>query len=265
MNFGHFCEFWCFSLGKQARFTLNFCSGMPLRKVHESTFLEFGLPGPLLINSNYRYRITLPEELICITETDLWEFQQKISHYRYRFSLEFQFIYFREAPVRFGSVTVWGWNGSSGSGFRFRRFLCKKGFSVSQYNLTGKDGSGSGFGSWKTVPVPLSVSGKTVPTVPVSGSGSVPEPPCYFHYRYRLRAQSELILSSFRLQRYLNPFWVNIRGLLRNQEKGVLAKGVSVESSATAKNNKNTPKCWAWQYFRHSERRSQGRPPFLGS
>ena len=49
MNFAHFCEFWCFSLGKQARFTLNFCSGMPLRKVHEPTFLWFGLPGPLLI------------------------------------------------------------------------------------------------------------------------------------------------------------------------------------------------------------------------
>ena len=48
MNFAHFCEFWCFSLGKQARFTLNFCSGMPLRKVHELTFLWFGLPGPLL-------------------------------------------------------------------------------------------------------------------------------------------------------------------------------------------------------------------------
>ena len=30
MNFAHFCEFWCFSLGKQARFTSNFCSGMPL-------------------------------------------------------------------------------------------------------------------------------------------------------------------------------------------------------------------------------------------
>ena len=29
----------------------------------------------------------------------------------------------RVAPVRFCSVTVWGWNGSSGSGFRFRRFL----------------------------------------------------------------------------------------------------------------------------------------------
>ena len=29
MNFAHFCEFWCFCLGKQARFTLNFCSGMP--------------------------------------------------------------------------------------------------------------------------------------------------------------------------------------------------------------------------------------------
>ena len=49
MNFDHFCEFWCFSLGKQARFTLNFCSGMRLRKVHELTFLWFGLPGPLLI------------------------------------------------------------------------------------------------------------------------------------------------------------------------------------------------------------------------
>ena len=86
----------------------------------------------------------------------------------------------REAPVRFGSVTVWGWKGSCGSGFRFWRFLCKRGSSVFQYSLTGRDGSGSGFGSWKTVPavpVPLSVSGKTVPTVPVSGSGSVPEPP----------------------------------------------------------------------------------------
>ena len=48
MNFAHFCEFWCFSSGKQARFTLNFYSGMPLRKVHELTFLWFGLPGPLL-------------------------------------------------------------------------------------------------------------------------------------------------------------------------------------------------------------------------
>ena len=84
----------------------------------------------------------------------------------------------REAPVRFGSVTVRGWNGSSGSGFRF---LCKKGFSLFQYSLTGKDDSGSGFGSWETVPavpVPLSVSGKTVPTVPVPSSGSVAEPPC---------------------------------------------------------------------------------------
>ena len=48
MNFAHFCEFWCFSSGKQARFTLNFCSGMPLRKVHELAFLWFGLPGWLL-------------------------------------------------------------------------------------------------------------------------------------------------------------------------------------------------------------------------
>ena len=42
--------------------------------------------------SDYRYRIALPEELISITETDLWEFQQIISQYRYRFSLEFQII-----------------------------------------------------------------------------------------------------------------------------------------------------------------------------
>ena len=32
------------------------------------------------------------------------------------------------APVRFHSVTVWGWNGSSGSGFRFWRFTLGKGF-----------------------------------------------------------------------------------------------------------------------------------------
>ena len=52
MNFAHFCEFWCFSLGKQARFTLNFCSGMPLQKVHELAFLWFGLPGPLLTEAS---------------------------------------------------------------------------------------------------------------------------------------------------------------------------------------------------------------------
>ena len=46
----------------------------------------------LKLMSNYRYRIVLPEELISITETDLWECQQKISHYKDRFSLEFQFM-----------------------------------------------------------------------------------------------------------------------------------------------------------------------------
>ena len=44
----------CFPLGKQARFTLNVCSGMPLRKVHELTFLWFGLPGPLLTETGTR-------------------------------------------------------------------------------------------------------------------------------------------------------------------------------------------------------------------
>ena len=118
-----------------------------------------------------------------------WDFghfyahQSRLQPYFYflrSFFKSLQNTLYREAPVRFGSVTVWGWNGSSGSGFRFQRFLCKMGLSVFQYSFTGKDGSGSGFGSWKTVPavpVPLSVSGKTVPTVPVSGSGSVPEPP----------------------------------------------------------------------------------------
>ena len=61
MNFAHFCEFWCFSLGKQARFTLNFCSGMPLRKVHELTFLWFGLPGPLLKLTSWKITFQVQE------------------------------------------------------------------------------------------------------------------------------------------------------------------------------------------------------------
>ena len=85
----------------------------------------------------------------------------------------------RVATVRFGSVTVRAWNGSSGSFFRFRRFLWGKGFSAFQQSSSRKarfrflfrflrNGSG-GSGS-------SSVPGKTVPTVPVSGSGSVPGP-----------------------------------------------------------------------------------------
>ena len=68
------------------------------------------------------------------------------------------------SPIsREGSVTVWGWNGSSGSGFRFRRFLGKNSFSVFQHSLSGKarfrfwfqfleigsDVSGSAFGFGK--------------------------------------------------------------------------------------------------------------------
>ena len=57
-----------------------------------------------------------------------------------------------------GSVTVWGWNGSSGSSFRFWRFLCKRVFlcvSV-EFNRKGRfrfrfrfleNGSGSRLGS----------------------------------------------------------------------------------------------------------------------
>ena len=50
------------------------------------------------MSSNYRCRIVLPEEFISITETDLWECQQKISQYRYRFSLESQFSGARGPP-----------------------------------------------------------------------------------------------------------------------------------------------------------------------
>ena len=81
---------------------------------------------------------------------------------------------------RFGSVTVWGWNGSvwgwngsSRSGFRCQRFS-KEGVCVFQHSFT------ESFRFLETVPavpVPRSVPAKTVPTVPVSGSGSVPGPP----------------------------------------------------------------------------------------
>ena len=64
----------------------------------------------------------------------------------------------REAPVQFGSVTVRGWNGSSGSpafgsgGSSAKRVFC------ASAQFRRQDVSGSGFGSWKTVPavpVPL--------------------------------------------------------------------------------------------------------------
>ena len=59
-NFARFCEF-CFFLGKQARFTSNFCSSVPPGKVHELAFLWFGLPGWLL---NF-VRISSPVVCIC--------------------------------------------------------------------------------------------------------------------------------------------------------------------------------------------------------
>ena len=89
------------------------------------------------------------------------------------------FSLFNSGWPRFGSVMVWGWNGSSSSGFWFRR-SSKEGV-VLCVSVQLKREDGSSFGSWKTVPavpVPRSVPGKTVPTVPVSGSGSVPGPPC---------------------------------------------------------------------------------------
>ena len=86
----------------------------------------------------------------------------------------------QEGPgsVRFG-YGVWGWNGSSGSGFRFCS-SAKRVFCVSvQFNRKGRFRFRFRFleKRFRRVPVPLSVSGKTVPTVPVTGSGSVREPP----------------------------------------------------------------------------------------
>ena len=49
MNFAHYCEFWCFSLGKQARFTLNFCSGMPPGKFMNWPFFGLVCRGHSLI------------------------------------------------------------------------------------------------------------------------------------------------------------------------------------------------------------------------
>ena len=54
-----FCEFWCFFSRKTSTIHIsNFCSGMPPRKVHELTFLWFGLPGPLLTALGTSTRLT---------------------------------------------------------------------------------------------------------------------------------------------------------------------------------------------------------------
>ena len=47
--------------------------------------------------SNCRCRIVLRKESTSITETDLWECRQTISHYRYRSSLEIQFVSMTDA------------------------------------------------------------------------------------------------------------------------------------------------------------------------
>ena len=52
----------------------------------------------------------------------------------------------RVAPVRFGSVTVWGWNGSSSSGFLVPAVPLRRGFLCVSAQLHREDGS------WKTVP-----------------------------------------------------------------------------------------------------------------
>ena len=48
----------------------------------------------------------------------------------------------------------------------------------------------------------------------------------------------------------------------KTKKRGVLAKGVSVESIVTAKETKSAQGYWAQQYIWHSERHSQERRTF---
>ena len=57
---------------KQARFTLNFCSGMSLRKVHELTFLWFGLPGPLLREVGAPLIVLILVVIVCQNLLRIW-------------------------------------------------------------------------------------------------------------------------------------------------------------------------------------------------
>ena len=60
-----------------------------LNTVVSKTITDFFLRA---INSNYRYTTVLPEQVISITETDLWKISAEISHCRYRFCFEFELI-----------------------------------------------------------------------------------------------------------------------------------------------------------------------------
>ena len=89
--------------------------------------------------SDYGYRIALPEGLISITETDLWEFRQKISHYRYRLSLKFQlFLHYRyRFRERINSVII-----SAATVCALPHFLARRDFS----------GEGEGRGAYSEAP-----------------------------------------------------------------------------------------------------------------
>ena len=86
---------------------------------------------------------------------------------------------------------------------------------------------------------------------------------CIYQAKEKLRPWSEFLgreISDHGLS--LACFWG--RGRRGGSQKGgVLAKGVSVESSATVKEAKVPPKYWAQQYIWHSERHSQERHTFL--
>ena len=135
--------------------------------------------------------------------------------------------FFRVARVRFGSVMVWGWNGSSISGVRFQRFLWGKGFAVFQYRLTMTvPVLVSVPGIVPVVLVPLSVSGKTVPTVLVSGSGLVPEPAWFFAYSWA-------IILTVRLGAYETPLVTIVKTASRRKQKGFIRKKQIAPSRAS--------------------------------
>ena len=79
-----------------------------------------------------RDRMTVAVEPLRFFGVPSWSVWSGFSSVRLRVmqGLHLENDYFRVALVRFGSVTVRAWNGSSSSGFRFRRFLRGSGFSV---------------------------------------------------------------------------------------------------------------------------------------
>ena len=69
MNFAHYCELWCFYLRQQAQFTLNFCSGMPVKSSWTDLSLVWfaGVTPDFLVWKNFRAEIPRPRQLLTLS------------------------------------------------------------------------------------------------------------------------------------------------------------------------------------------------------